>query len=244
MNQKRPVIAIICNQDIPDNPDEAIYNDVSQRYTTAILNAGGLPVLIPDEFPPSEIQYLRDTYSGVFLIGGGDVAVERFFGKVHPSISAPNHPRDILEIEITKHAVETSWPILGICRGIQTMNVALGGSLYTDIADQVPGTIHHSSPKGTPRNQTIHSVQFDPQSRLEKIYGKSSLNVNSFHHQAISKIASAFSPVGMTPDGLIEAVEIPDHPFAIGVQWHPECMQDDPDQIKLFSAFINACHTS
>jgi gamma-glutamyl-gamma-aminobutyrate hydrolase PuuD len=70
MNQKRPVIAIICNQDIPDNPDEAIYNDVSQRYTTAILNAGGLPVLIPDEFPPSEIQYLRDTYSGVFLIGG------------------------------------------------------------------------------------------------------------------------------------------------------------------------------
>ncbi len=241
MNHTRPAIAIICNQDFPDNPDESLYNDVSNRYTTAILNAGGLPVLIPVEFPITALQYLRESFDGVFLIGGGDVAIERFGGKIHPSISLPNHARDFLEIEITKYAIETVWPILGICRGIQSMNVALGGTLYTDIADQVPNTVRHNCTKETPRNQAVHTVQLKSQSRLGEIYGKTSLDVNSFHHQAIHTVAALFTPVGMTPDGLIEAVEIHDHRFAIGVQWHPECMQDNPDQIKLFAAFVKAC---
>lgn len=244
MKTKKPVIAIVCNQEIPDDPQEVKFNEVNHRYTTAILNAGGLPVLIPIEYPVSEIAGLREMFSGVFLIGGEDVAIKRFGGKPHPSVSMPNLERDDLEIELTRMAVKTNWPILGICRGVQAMNVALGGTLFSDIADQVPESIRHNCVKGTPRNAVAHTVLIDPSSQIGEIYGVQELPVNSFHHQAIKDTAKNFKPVGVTPEGLVEAVEIPENRFAIGVQWHPECIQDSPNQMKLFIAFVNACKTS
>lgn len=241
MNTKKPVIAIICNQDIPENPEEVKTNEVNHRYPTAILNAGGLPVLIPIEYPVSEIAGLRKMFCGVFLTGGNDVAIARFGGKPHPSVSAPNLERDAFEIELTRLAIQTNWPILGICRGIQVMNVAMGGTLFTDIPDQVPDSLNHYNIQGTPRNTIAHTVQFDPASQIGRIYGLRELPVNSFHHQAIKDIAKDFKPAGITPDGLIEAIEVPENRFAVGVQWHPEWLQESPDQMKLFTAFVDAC---
>lgn len=238
MNPKKPIIAIVCNQDFPEKPEDVKTNDVNQRYTTAILNAGGLPVLIPVEFPVSEIAVLRTMADGIFLVGGEDVAIDQFGGKPHPSVSVPNPERDALEIALTRLAIQTDWPILGICRGVQSMNVAMGGTLYTDIADQFSTPIIHNSPEGTPRDAVIHPVRLQPDSQAGTIFAEREIPVNSFHHQAIKDLAPGFTASGFSPDGLIETVEFPKNRFAVGVQWHPECMQESPVQIRLFTAFV------
>ncbi len=246
MNDKKPVIAIICNQDIPEKPEEPKTNDVNRRYTTSVLKAGGLPVLIPIEYPLTEIQLLRKSFDGLLFVGGEDVAIEAFGGEPHPSVSIPNPERDALEIALARLAIETDWPLLGICRGLQSINVALGGTLYTDIAAQFSTAIVHNSPEGTARDAEIHPVRLEPESRAAAFFGVPELQVNSFHHQAVKDLAPVFRPAGFSPDGLIEAIEAPRNRFAVGVQWHPECMlhecmQEHPLQMRLFTAFVNAC---
>ena len=241
MSSRNPKICIICHQDAQSDPSLAKINKVSEMYSLSISKAGALPFLIPVDFPLNSLSEIRNTFDGILLIGGGDVANERYGGKPHSSVSAPDPVRDELEISLVHLALKTEWPILGICRGIQVMNVAMGGSLYSDIADQYPNEIRHNSPQGTPRDKIIHEVHIKTGTRLFEIFGKSSISVNSFHHQAVKSPASCFIVSGETDHGLIEAIEVSERKFAIGVQWHPECLPESEDQQRLFQAFINAC---
>jgi putative glutamine amidotransferase len=130
-------------------------------------------------------------------------------------------------------------PILGICRGAQVMNVALGGTLYTHIIDQLPGAIDHDYP-GNMRKVIVHPVNVDETTRVAEIFGETLLKVNSLHHQGLKDIAPPLRVAGHAPDGLVEIVEIPDHPFAVAVQWHPEWLTDQQSTRNLFRAFVDA----
>lgn len=211
-----------------------------EAYAQAILRAGGIPVLLPVGLQVGQLGELRSRLDGILLVGGGDIDPGRFDGLPHPRIYDIDPARDELEIELVRLAVGTEWPLFGICRGIQVMNVALGGSLHTDIADQVPGSLKHDYYPNIPRDTIAHEVSIDPSSRLAAIVADTRLPTNSLHHQALSRPAPGLSITAHAPDGIIEAVELPNHPFALGVQWHPEWLVESPANQALFRAFVQA----
>ena len=241
MEQMKPKIALVCTRGDtkPGHPDR---DEMGLTYINSVIGAGGLPFLIPIPFPPENIPLVREMFDGLILIGGGDVDISRYGGKAHPSVGEPVPDRDELEIRLAKTAYETGWPVFGVCRGEQVMNVAAGGKLYSDIPDQIPDVrFLHSQPEETPRNALIHSVNIQPGTLLHRILGKDSVQVNTFHHQAVSVPGDKMIINARSEDGIPEGIEIPGHPFALGVQWHPECLQEFEDHRKLFRAFIEAC---
>jgi len=213
---------------------------IPEAYMLAIIKAGGLPVIIPETISPSELDGLRRRLDGLLLTGGADVDPLRFNGKPNPKVYGIDEQRDEVEIGLARLAASTGLPFLGICRGIQVLNVALGGTLFTDIADQLPGALKHDYDSNTERAREAHPVQLEAGSALAHILGGSSVKVNSLHHQGLEKIAAGLRPVGTAPDSLIEAVELTGHPFGLGVQWHPEAMPDSPQMQALFRAFVEA----
>jgi putative glutamine amidotransferase len=213
---------------------------IPEAYMQAVLKAGGLPVIIPVAVSPIELDGLRQRLDGLLLTGGADVNPLRFNGKPHPKVYGIDEQRDEVEINLVRLAASTSWPFLGICRGIQVINVALGGTLFTDIADQLPDALKHDYDSTTERALEAHPVQLVTGSALAHILGGPSVRVNSLHHQGIQDIAAGLRPIGTTSDHLVEAVELPGHPFGLGVQWHPEAMPDSPQMQALFRAFIEA----
>jgi putative glutamine amidotransferase len=147
-----------------------------------------------------------------------------------------------VELTLARWAMGEGKPLLAICRGIQVLNVALGGSLFQDIADQVPGAGKHDWYPGYPRDHRPHTVAVAPGSRLAQILGASELAVNSLHHQALNRVALGLTVVARAPDGIVESVEAPDHPFALAVQWHPEELTPaDLGAQAIFDAFVMAC---
>jgi putative glutamine amidotransferase len=136
-------------------------------------------------------------------------------------------------------SVNDGKPLLGICRGAQVMNVALGGTLYTHIIDQLRGAIDHDYP-GNLRREIVHPVNVDETSRSAEIFGETLLKVNSLHHQGLKDIAPGLRAVGHAPDGLVEIVELPGHPYAVAVQWHPEWLTDQQPMRNLFKSFVDA----
>jgi putative glutamine amidotransferase len=183
-----------------------------------------------------------DLYSrvaGILFTGGGDVSLKYFDGAVHPRIGGVDEARDATEISLMRAAVNDGKPVLGICRGAQVMNVALGGTLYTHIQDQLKGALDHAYP-GDLRRVLVHPVNVDETSRSAEIFGETLLNVNSLHHQGLKDIAPGLRATGYSPDGLVEVVEIPDHPYAVSVQWHPEWLTDQLPMQRLFKSFVDA----
>jgi putative glutamine amidotransferase len=216
---------------------------VQKSYTDAILNAGGLPVLIPSDIKESGWLALAERLDGILFTGGGDIAVEYFNGDQHQAVYGIEPARDAIEVGLTQAVVETARPFLGICRGLQVINVALGGTLYTHIPDQLENALTHEYPgdDGIPARTTLmHSVNIDPGSQTAKILGKTSLQVNSLHHQGVKDVAPGLNAVAHSADGLVEALELPGHPFGIAVQWHPEWLTDQEAIRKLFKAFVDA----
>lgn len=209
-------------------------------YVNAVLKAGGIPVLIPMGIPAEKLGHLAGALDGLLLTGGGDIAVERFNGEPHFRVGSVDPQRDELEISLARHAAQAGLPFLGICRGIQVINVALGGTLYTDIADQFSKEIRHDCYPGWPRDFPAHAVELEKGSRFNAIFGKQTLEVNSFHHQAVKELAPGLIATAFAPDGLIEGVELLHHSFGLGVQWHPECMPESPEMQTLFRNFIEA----
>jgi putative glutamine amidotransferase len=225
------------------DPDGHPLTALQHTYTRAIVQAGGLPILIPSMLAEEDFLDLYSHVAGILFTGGGDVALEYFNGADHPRIGEVDNERDATEISLMRAAVHDGKPVLGICRGVQVMNVALGGTLYTHIPDQLKGALDHAYP-GDLRRVLVHPVNVDGTSRSAEIFGETLLNVNSLHHQGLKDIAPSLRATGYAPDGLVEVVEMPGHPYAVSVQWHPEWITDQIPMQRLFKSFVDAAGKS
>jgi putative glutamine amidotransferase len=188
----------------------------------------------------AELEDLLPRLDGILLIGGGDIDPARFDGLPHPRVYGIEPGRDAMEIRLVQRAAVTGKPFLGICRGVQVINVALGGALHTDIGDQLPGALRHDWYPDVPRDLLAHTVRVAPESRLAAVLGGEQFEVNSLHHQGLSHVALRLRIAATAPDGLAEAVELEGHPFGFGVQWHPEWLQAHEPQRRLFRALVEA----
>ncbi len=209
-------------------------------YVTAVLAAGATPVLIPTGLPAEQAAALAARLDGILFTGGGDVDIRRFNGRPHDRVSDVDEARDELEITLAQQAARSGQPFLGICRGAQVVNVALGGSLFTDVPDQYGRSVRHDWFPKIRRDHLAHRVTVDPGSRLAQILGTQEVEVNSIHHQAVENIAPGLTVTGHAPDGLVESLELDGHPFGILVQWHPEWLPDQEPMRRLFKAFAGA----
>lgn len=234
-----PIIGITVSRNIKKHRP---YNQNPSAYSEAIVMAGGLPLLLPVEFPLGQIKSLFSHLDGLLISGGDDIDPHLYGGEAHPTIAGICESRDRLEMDLLKNAIKAKKPVLGICRGAQLINVTLGGTLYTHIPDQYKTEIIHNTPEENGRDYLIHEIELDPNSKLGKIIGQHRISVNSFHHQAIRTPAPDLRVTARATDGLIEAVELAGDPFGvIGVQWHPECLLDLQAHLQIFKAFTAAC---
>jgi putative glutamine amidotransferase len=208
-------------------------------YSQAILHAGGAPVIIPTAQDRRSLGAVLDSVQGIILSGGPDIHPRRYGEEPMAGLGEVDEALDQMELATANLALEKNLPVLGICRGIQVLNVALGGTLYQDIPSQVPESICHT-PK-TDKAVNTHTVRIEPGSRLHKIIGRRELWVNGKHHQAVKDPAPGLVVTARARDGVIEAVEQPDKRYVIGVQWHPEgTWRNDPWSKKLFLSFVRA----
>lgn len=238
----KPIIGIT-SRTAPISSSNLNYAMVQTSYVNAVLQAGGVPVVIPSDITPAGYESLFARMDGILISGGGDISLDYFAGEPHKEIYGIEPMRDAIEIGLCRLAAEKGLPFLGICRGVQIMNVALGGTLYTHIPDQLPSELQHDYPgsDGVPaRTSLAHAVVLEHGSSIAQLMGAEQLKVNSLHHQGVKDVAPGLSPVGRSSDGLVEALEMPGHPFAIGVQWHPEWLTDQPVTRNLFGAFVEA----
>lgn len=217
---------------------------VTKAYVAALLNAGACPLLIPLGLSGTVLGELLSSLKGVLFPGGGDIAPQYYGEQAHASINSIDEERDRLELAVLQYTVDKGLPFLGICRGIQLVNVGLGGTLYSDLLSQYPGALQHDFSPDFPRHYLAHNVKLNPSSRLADIVGQASLQVNSRHHQGIRQLAPGVVATAFAPDGLVEAIELPQHPFGLAVQWHPEWLTEDNAMQALFWAFVQAASTS
>jgi putative glutamine amidotransferase len=211
-------------------------------YVEAIKAAGGVPLLIPLGLGDDDLCDVFEQVDGLLLPGGGDVAAH-YYGSQRPElIHDVDDDRDRVEIFLARLAVARQKPLLAICRGHQLLNVALGGTLYEDVSLQYSEALRHDNYGLFPRNHLAHSVSVMPGSGLAALFdGRAEVSVNSLHHQGVRDLAPELTAVASAPDGLIESVEIPGHPLALGVQWHPEnLIDDDPLMLELFRGLTAA----
>lgn len=244
-----PIIGIPARLDTsglyPGRPIDA----QGMSYSRAVLAAGGIPFLIPAQVTAPLAATLFERVDGLLFSGGGDVDPGCYQQSPQVDNLAGIQPeRDQLEIALMQLAVERGKPFLAICRGHQVMNVATGGTLWQDLASQNPNTIRHDfyySDDQLPRNYIAHYVRVDRDSRLYEILQTERVPVNSLHHQAVRQVSPQLTACGHAEDGVVEALEIPGHPFALGVQWHPEDLyRDQITARKLFAAFIQAAQNT
>ena len=214
--------------------DERGYIQLPAQYADAVRGAGGIPLLIqPGE---RHIDALLDLLDGVILSGGGDVDPGLYTDDLHEQVYWVDRERDQFEIGLVRNLLEHQKPTFCICRGMQILNVALGGSLIAHIPDAVENAIDHRQP---PRNPVQHDVTVEPESRLRSIVQQDRVSTASWHHQSIDRLAPGLKVVSEASDGVIEAVEMPDNPKLIAVQWHPELTaHEDPAQQRLFDELV------
>lgn len=210
------------------------------QYTRAVERGGGAPVVIPLELGADSLQAIFDRLDGLLLAGGVDVHPDEYGERVERYCGDIDRARDTVELALSRRAIDAKMPVLGICRGVQLLNVAAGGTLYQDIPAQVEGALAHEHVPGAPRHQRTHAIAIDSPSRLAAIFGGPSIDVNSLHHQAVREVAPGFRVVARAPDGVVEAIESTNGAFVVGVQFHPEDLVDDPRMLRLFEAFVGA----
>jgi len=216
--------------------DEKQHFSLPAEYIDAVRRAGGIPVLLPPGEP--QLAELLKLLDGVILSGGGDLDPTLYDGLHHETIYTIDPERDATEIALTRELVSLEVPLLGICRGAQVLNVALGGTLIEHLPEVVGDEVSH---RASPPGATQHPVTVEPTSRLAEILGQTELAPVSWHHQAVRRPAPGFKVVAQADDGTIEALEMPDHPWLIALQWHPEMTAaDDPGQQRIFEALVEA----
>ena len=213
------------------------------HYPAALAECGALPLVIPLNLPEEILRLIFERLDGLCLPGGVDVDPGEYGEARHPDLGAVDAPRDRTELTLARWALEADLPVLGICRGIQLLNVAAGGTLYQDIPAQVPEAERHNFRLQESAWETpTHAVQVEPQSRLAEIVGTEKMLTNSFHHQSLKDVAPGFEATAWADDGIVEAIEHPEKPFAVAVQWHPEGMfRTDTHARRIFEAFVAAC---
>jgi len=242
---RRPVIGIV-TQTLPgivgERPNCWV---MGHRYVEALRESGAVPWMIP--LLPHDPETMNEIFSrldGVFLTGGVDVDPSRYGESKMPVCGATDPDRDAIELMVLAYALKHHKPVLAVCRGIQILNVALGGTLYQDVSAQVPGTMKHDyfpTANSPSRAYLAHDVTVPTGTRLSEILGEAVVPVNSMHHQAIKDLADGLKPNAFAPDGIIEGVEGTNGQFVMAVQWHPEELAaTQPGMRKLFTSFIAA----
>lgn len=231
------IIGITANQ-VFNAYDQPIVQ-LMESYIDAISQAGGIPVVIPSSLARGGWDTLYARLDGILFSGGGDIAVEHFSGEPHPRVDGVEPDRDSVELSLLHAAAAGGKPFLGICRGCQLVNVGLGGTLYTHLRDQLPGALDHDYP-GNRRKALVHEVQIEEGTLAANVLDEPIVHVNSHHHQGLKDIAPDLRVAGRSPDGLVEVIELPQHPFGLAVQWHPEWLTDQVPTRNLFRRFVQA----
>jgi len=242
----KPLIGVTCNelQRVPETITEGIgipgqdWQLIATDYTRMIEQAGGIPVLLPICKNPLQTKPLWEKLDGILLSGGHDVDPSLYGERINAKCGHLDTDRDCYEIMFAHFALDHHLPILGICRGIQILNVTLGGTIYQDLPSN--GYELHTI-LSKKRNEGTHKVRIIKNSLLDKILGCTEITVNSFHHQAVNKLAPSLKAIAISEDNVTEAVVLPGPVFVLATQWHPEMMFDNEQQQKIAAAFISAC---
>jgi putative glutamine amidotransferase len=236
----RPIIGLTTYRKNSRDTNRPLFG-LMRTYVHAISAGGGIPVLIPLGLADEDLLSILNRVDGLLLPGGGDIDPDFYAGNDHPALRGIDRDRDRVEIFVAQQAAHLQKPFLAICRGHQILNVALGGTMWEDLATQRSGSIKHDYYLKGRRSDTPHDVEVDPNSSLASILGKNVTPVNSIHHQGVRDIAPDLLVSAVAPDGLVEGLEVAGHPFGLAVQWHPENLIDhDPGMLALFQALAAA----
>ena len=239
-----PLIAVTTTM-WPGGSHGLLRAQVNVNYIHAVEAEGASAVLLTPAHAAESAGRLLGACQGLLLTGGEDVEPRHYGAEPHPALGELNPLRDEMELAAAREAVRRGIPVLAICRGVQLLNVALGGTLWQDIPAQLGGDVLHEQPAGV--DERWHGARVEPGSRLASIFGVTELSINSFHHQAVRDLAPGLRATAWAEDGIVEGVEGTGHPWLVGVQWHPERGEAhgpegdarDPDR-RLFWAFVDA----
>lgn len=241
---RTPLIGIPCARDKSQRYYGLPVFIQNTTYLRAITDAGAAPVIIPLQLDEATLRVIYASLDGVFLPGGEDMDPQQYGEEHHELLGATDPERDRTEMLLGRWALADDKPLMAICRGCQLLNVISGGSLYQDIRALREGSEKHDYfPPQFERVRISHEVHIQPDTRLSRIYGLRT-EVNSMHHQALKALGERCQPIAWAPDGVVEAIEISGHPFALGIQWHPEelatHLHDAPSR-TLFGDFVEQC---
>ena len=239
----KPIIGVTPDYNAGDREDMGGKNPtyfLRARYLKAIEQAGGIPFILPLMDKPLAWRQILSRVDGLLITGSGsDLSPDLYGEKQRYPFKRMSDERAGLELGLAKLAYKNDVPTLGICGGMQSITVALGGTLFQDINSQLTTSIPHQPSWSATR--VAHAIHIEPRSLLHRIVGKEKIGVNSSHHQSVKDIPPSLTTTAVSPDGVIEAVEAPDKQFLVGVQWHPEFLHDrDPLQLRIFQALVRA----
>jgi putative glutamine amidotransferase len=235
MASSRPVrIGITAHMEmvVPAEGDGSLHYVVSAPYVKAVRKAGAMPVLLP-VVDPDDAAAMLEMVDALIITGGADVDPINYNAPADPRLGATDPVRDAADLAITRAAVDSNVPTLATCRGIQVLNVAMGGSLVQHVDEHMRVDMY---------NEDVHDVEIDPTSRLATILGSAAIGVNSMHHQVIDRLGASVRAVAHDHDGHIEAIELDTAPAVLGVQWHPELLRHRGDHLALFEDLVRQVH--
>lgn len=236
MSGKKPIIGITPAFDASDDRTYLYTN-----YHDSVILAGGIPLIFPMTDNNDILETLTLKCDGLILSGGPDIDPSNY-GEENINCRTISKERDMLEFFVFKKALELRMPVFGICRGIQTINVAMGGTLYQDISKDIKreDPVFHNQKE--PKTDTSHFIDIVPDSFIRLVFNSSKARVNSFHHQSVKDVAPGFKVTSLSSDNVIESIEYTKDVFITGVQWHPERMwKKDNDNLNIFRMFIDRC---
>lgn len=238
---KKPIIGI--SLDLANDSEKRLYNPlpwyaIRENYPNSILKAGGVPLMIPYQY--ETIEEILSIIDGLIIPGGDDIHPKSYNQEFIHSKTESNIPRDDFELLITQKALEKHIPFLGICRGMQLLNVVCNGDLIQHIPDYLKNSDINHQPAIELKSQLSHPITIEPNTILARLANNNEIFVNSNHHQAVGKLGSGLKIAAVAPDGIIEAIESIIHKFVLGVEWHPEYLNDNGLDLNIFKEFIKA----